>query len=329
MLTGLSMVFTATLQPGELEFESGDKVYITLYGGADGATFDASLGGSFNCTAVADATIEYGHLFEFTGNMPAISLKDFVTALCQRYNLIIYTNGLSKTIEFIPFKMLYANQPKAIDWSKKLHKNGIETQFHPEDFSQENIFTYLKENGEEISGAQGILVLDDETAERAEKKITQPFAATNSISRLQNLTVPQIKMLEYDTTTSAYKTNDVKPRILYLNSVVLADAITYADGAGTASNGATTEPFAWFIDDSKPFNLGFENNLLTAHYTELGYMLYRYKKLSAYFNLSAADVLGFDFTKPVFLKQYSCYFYVNKIEGYTPKKLTKVELIKM
>jgi hypothetical protein len=328
-LTGLSMVFTATLQPGELEFESGDKVYITLSGGADGATFDTSLGGSFICNAISDTTIEYGHLFEFTGNMPAISLKDFVKALCQRYNLILCTDGLSKTIEFIPFKTLYANQPKAIDWSKKLHKNGIETQFHPEDFSQQNVFTYLKESGEEIPGAQGILTLDDETAERTEKKITQPFATTSSISRLQNITVPQIKMLEYNTTSSTYKTTDVKPRILYLESVVLTDAITYGDGINTASDGTTAEPFAWFIDDSKPYNLGFENNLLTTHYTELGYMLYRYKKLSAYFNLSAADVMGFDFTKPVYLKQYSCYFYVNKIEGYTPKKLTKVELIKM
>ncbi|UPT66917.1 MAG: hypothetical protein M0D57_21230 [Sphingobacteriales bacterium JAD_PAG50586_3] len=328
-LTGLSMVFPEALEPGELEFEHGDKVYVTLYGGADGATYDASLGGTFTCTAVTDTTIEYGNLFEFTGNMPAISLKAFIKALCQRYNLLLYTDGLSKTIEFIPFKTLYDNQSKAIDWSKKMHKRGIETHFHPDEFSQQNIFAYIKEDGDEIPGAQGILTLDDETAELTEKKITQPFAATNSISRLQNLTVPQIKMMEYDADSSTYKNNDVKPRILYLDSVILTDAITYDDGTTTATDGATEEPFAWFINEAKPFNLGFDNNLLATHYTELGYMLYRYKKLTARFNLSAADVMGFDFKKPVYLSQYSCYFYVNKIEGYTPKKLTKVELIKM
>jgi hypothetical protein len=116
---------------------------------------------------------------------------------------------------------------------------------------------------------------------------------------------------------------------LYLDSVELDDAIIYDDGADTQSDGTTTEPLAWFIDSAKTINLGFANNLLPAHYTELGYMLYRYKKLTAYFNLSAADVIGFDFKKPIYLKQYSSYFYVNKIEGYTPKKLTKVELIKM
>jgi hypothetical protein len=328
-MSGLSMPFNATLSPGELEFELGDKVYVTLSGGANGSTFDASLGGAFSCNAISDTSIAYGHLFEFTGNLPTISLKEFVKALCQRYNLLMFTNEQAKTIEFIPFKTLYQNQPQATDWSKKLHSNGIETEFHPTEYAQQNVFAYAIEDNEEIVGAEGILALDDETAEHKDKKITQPFAATNSISRLQNIHVPQIKMLEYDTDALAYKPHDVKPRILYVESLVLDDAITYDDGIDTETDGATGEPLAWFIDADKTINLGFENNLLTKHYTELGYMLYRYKKLSAKFNLSAADVLGFDFKKPVYLKQYSSYFYVNKIEGYTPQKLTKVQLIKM
>jgi hypothetical protein len=328
-MTSLSMPFNATLTPGELEFEYGDKVYVTLYGGADGCTFDTIFGGTFTCDAISDTAIAYGHLFEFAGNLPSISLKDFVKALCQRYNLLLYTDEAAKTIAFIPFKTLYQNQPKAIDWTKKLHKNSIETELHPDNYSQYNVFTYLHDEDVETSGAKGILALEDETAELKEKKITQPFAATNSISRLQNLTVPQIHLMEYDEDSSTYKTQEVKPRILYLDSVELDDAIIYDDGADTQSDGTTTEPLAWFIDSAKTINLGFANNLLPAHYTELGYMLYRYKKLTAYFNLSAADVIGFDFKKPIYLKQYSSYFYVNKIEGYTPKKLTKVELIKM
>ena len=328
-MTSLSMPLNATLTPGELDFEYGDKIYVTLYGGGDGCTFDTLFGGAFTCDAISDTSIAYGHLFEFAGNLPVISLKDFVKALCQRYNLLLYTDEAAKTIAFIPFKTLYQNQPKAIDWTKKLHKNSIETELHPDNYSQYNMFTYLNDEDVETIGAKGILALNDETAELKEKKIAQPFAATNSISRLQNLTVPQIHLMEYDEDSSTYKTQDVKPRILYLDSVELDDAITYADGVNTQSDGTTAEPLAWFIDNAKTINLGFANNLLPAHYTELDYMLYRYKKLTAYFNLSAADVMGFDFKKPIYLKQYSSYFYVNKIEGYTPKKLTKVELIKM
>ncbi|MCT4665620.1 MAG: hypothetical protein N4A45_10340 [Flavobacteriales bacterium] len=46
-------------------------------------------------------------------------------------------------------------------------------------------------------------------------------------------------------------------------------------------------------------------------------------------NLTREDVINFDIKKPIHIKQLGGLFYVNKIHGYNPRALTKVELIKI
>lgn len=45
--------------------------------------------------------------------------------------------------------------------------------------------------------------------------------------------------------------------------------------------------------------------------------------------LSSIDIIQFDIYKPVYLRQYGAYFYVNKISGWEDGKLCEVELLKL
>lgn len=51
--------------------------------------------------------------------------------------------------------------------------------------------------------------------------------------------------------------------------------------------------------------------------------------ISAYFNLTAAEVLNFDLRRPVYVSQFNAFFYLNKIEQFKLDNLTRLELIRI
>jgi hypothetical protein len=335
-ITEIPTVFSSYIVADDIALNAGDEVYVEVHAGSIIATIDTGINSaSFYCNAVEETEIEYNQEFEFTGNMPDISLKDFVKALCVRYNFLTYTNSAEKTIEFISFREYYSTTANCLDWTRKMDINNAGINFQQDGYARRTIFDYLIDNKEVTEGAKGIMDIGNEIAEKEETVYKQPFAATPNIKRLLGIEIPQIKLYEIE--DNKLQAGDVSPRILYvIQNTLLIQAdlpdeqiVKYNDGVTELADENTTDPFAWYISQGKPENLGFENNLLPFAYTELTEVLKNYKKLTAWFNLTANDVINFDFKRPIYLQQFSAYFYVNKIENYTPQKLTKVELIKL
>lgn len=337
-ITTLSTVFASYIGADDITLEIGGEVYIEVQAGSINATVDTSIHSTmFYCNAVEDTEISYNQEFEFTGNMPDISLKDFIKALCIRYNFLTYTSSAEKTIEFVAFKDYYKNVANCIDWTEKMDVNNTSITFQQDGYARRTVFDYIVDKNEIVDGARGLMDIGNEVAEKEETIIKQPFAATPAIKRLSGMEMPHIKL--YESEENKLIADDISPRILYVNDVFtdepttgiapVALQIIYNDGDTVLEDHTTREPFAWFAATGNLINLGFENNLLNFAYKELTAVLKEYKKLSAWFNLTANDVINFDFKKPIYLKQFSAYFYVNKIENYTPKKLTKAELIKL
>jgi len=343
--------------------EYGDLIYV------DVNTVDSLyvLSGDFRCNGVSDTSIVYTNLFECTGNMPDMPLKDFVRAFMVRYNLLLLSNKATNIIEFVPFKNLYENT--AYDWSDKIDSRDRELQFRAERYGQNNLFQYLDDNQYVPGYASGVINVSD-TNLKEDAILKQPFGASLDVIRLKGLSCPEVPLYLFDeadidnlpipeyapplititggVTGFGYFLNDigqynrkttpqsVTPRLLYLKQTMLtADPIIYKDGPFSFVSGPLrTEPLAWFWNDTEPYNLSFDstktgNSLLTDNYTELEFMLDKMKIVTAQFNLSADDVINHDFTRPVFISYLNAYFYVNAIKDYTPNSLTEVELIRL
>jgi hypothetical protein len=353
---------SGNIRAENFDADAGDFIYCTIlaYNNDTVLSTDVSLGGAFLVT-LTEANIGYTQLFDCTGNMPEISLKDFVKSLLQRYNLIIKTDVTAQIAEFYTYNDVYNAEP--LDWTDKLNVSNHSIAFHPDFFGQNNQFRWADETNNPPDYANGNIAIGDTILKKELITIQQPFAASLDVIKFDDKNVMQIPLLEFDeitvnagdspaiaepsqlvisnttnyapgfninfsiTTNTIYKLETVKPRIGYIDNTLMTEELVYDDGTTTAQN-STTEPLTHFWNNSA-YNLTFTANSdgLIDNYTTLTFTLHKFKKLKALFNLKATDALGFDFKRRIFI-QHLGTFYVNKISNYQPGKLTEVELIK-
>jgi hypothetical protein len=288
--TGINLNFS--VEDATLEY--GDKVFVKVFL-IDNINV---LSGDFRCIGASDTSIVYTNLFECTGNMPDMPLKDFVRAFMVRYNLLLLSNKATNIIEFVPFKNLYENT--AYDWSDKIDSRDKELQFRAERYGQSNLFQYLDDNQYVPGYASGVINVSD-TNLKEDAILKQPFGASLDVVRLKGLSCPEVPLYLFDEadidnlpipeyapfftggSQAAFdhmfnqmlpvwqaenamynrKTTpqNVTPRILYLNATMLtADPIIYKDGPLSFVSGPLrTEPLAWFWNDTEPYNLSFDS----------------------------------------------------------------------
>lgn len=358
--TPYSMVLPSTIILEEVTLSQGDIIYVEVEAGGANASFNSSLfDGVFKCTKVSNTVIGYTNLFEPTGNMPEMTLKEFVKSLAQRYNLLFKADVVSQVITVLTYDEVYNAEP--LDWTDRLDVGGNKIDFHPAFFGQNNQFRWADETNNPEDYANGQLVISDEILTKDIITIQQPFAASLDVIRFDNVSVSQIPLLEYDSisvadgsapaiaepnqviiynvtpnilnsisfqTAAIYKLTTVKPRILYVVNTLMTEELVYDDGTATAQD-STTEPLTKFWNDTG-YNLTFADNEtgLIDNYINLAFSFGRFKKLTVLMNLTAIDALTFQFDTTIYLNPYG-RFYVNKISNYQPNKLTAVELIKV
>jgi hypothetical protein len=345
-----------TLLAENVDLSQGETVYVKVFLIDN---INCLTGSSFKCTNATDTTVGYTNLFEINGNMPEMTLKEFVKSLVQRYNLILKTDVTAQIADFYTYDEVYNAEP--LDWTDKIDVADHNIEFHPEYFSQNNQFRWSDETNNPPEYANGNIQIGDTTLKKELITIQQPFAASLDVIRFDNKNVMQIPLLEFDTfsvnsgdapaiaspqqivissatpnllnslgfnTTLLYKLVTVKPRIGYIDNVFMTEELVYDDGTATAQN-STTEPLTHFWNNSA-YNLTFTANSdgLIDNYATLTFSLNRFKKVTALFNLKATDALTFDFKRTIYIEHLG-KFYVNKISAYQANKLTQVELIKI
>jgi hypothetical protein len=348
------------LQPN-IDCLAGNDLYtvitFTNLSGIDDENVESNI--VFEVFNITDTIISYTNLFEINGNMPEMTLKEFVKSLAQRYNLLFKADVVSQVITVLTYDEVYNATP--LDWTDRLDVGGKKIDFHPAFFGQNNQFRWADETNNPVDYANGQLLISDEILSKAIVTIQQPFAASLDVIRFDNVSVSQIPLLEYDEisvssgdapaiaaanqviiynvtpnilntlgfqTSAVYKLTTVKPRLLYVDLTVMSDELVYDDGTNTAQD-ANAEPLTWFWNDSA-YNLTFvdnENGLID-NYISLAFSFGRFKKLTVLMNLTAIDALTFAFDRTITINPYG-RFYVNKINNYQPNQLTEVELIKV
>jgi hypothetical protein len=70
-------------------------------------------------------------------------------------------------------------------------------------------------------------------------------------------------------------------------------------------------------------------SLLNINYAALSRMLTKTNLRKEKFNLPVYEVAGLKHYIPIYLRQFSAYFYVNKITNYVPGHLCTVEIVKL
>jgi hypothetical protein len=269
-------------------------------------------------------------LVDVNALIPEMKIGEFIKAYCQMFDLMIIVDEQSKTVEFKPFENILSGQVgNAVDWSSKIDLTDLPTlQFVFEEFARTNNCIYKTIEGETPPrGTNTSFSINNENLNDERKFIELPYACTVTSYHLEK-SIPHIKVIKgndsFEPTTQ---------RILlmkHFNASSLSESINYHyNSFNTIAH--IDIPYCWFIEEGRQVNLGFEYNLLPRYYQALRQIVANARIISLSLRLTAADINQLDFTRPVYLSQFSSYFYINKIQGfkYTGNDSTMVELVKL
>lgn len=300
-------------------------------------------GGGFGTTGAPayDTVFTYGiSVWNFHRLMPNMTQKDLLKVPANQFALFFSRDVMTDTIYAARMNDIVDNIPFALDWSEKLHddKDSWKLDYRLPKYARKNYLKYAVDSSDldmAVGTGDGFFECDDETLPPETTLIQLPFAASATKSYLNGLYAPIIRKME----GSEFRINTVQRIIVDdTQDITTGDAIHYLDGV-TTSDETIDIPLAYFIHPAKTFNLGFEDSLIEDYYDGLVDILSRVKKVTALFKLDVNDIVKIDqidpntnlpywFT-PIYLWQFSSYFYVNKIHAFTGKGLTKVELIRI
>lgn len=301
--------------------------------------------GEFNVIIKAGSTIEI--LNADKENRPLFNSKllvnnilsndkqiDLIREYCKMFCLLPILDESTKTLRLVKFNDIEDNIGNFIDWSDKLDLTEKPViKYLPSGYFQENNFSWDKDGDEEQPiGTNGFMPVNNENLESEGDILELRYASTYSQDMLLNIPVPRIGIIK-----SNEIQDDKTQRLLILYRKAINDLsdtsnFIYEQGTDTLTlSGADELPLARFIEPSYNYNLGFENSLIGIYYRALANVLSSYKNVTCNIRLTAADINQLDFFKPVYIKQFNCYFYINKITGYEPDSAqsTQVELIKL
>jgi hypothetical protein len=283
---------------------------------------------------IAQADFSYmSNVLNFRQIQSDFKQGDFIKQYLQMYCAIIQVNEFTKLVQINKFDDLINNIGLSVDWSDKIdYIDEPEITYSLDDYAQVNTLTYTDDDSViKPAGTDGEILIDDETLDGTNEFIELDYAATELVTRLEGLQIPNIKIWTTDIQDSVPVTEiteEVEPRILLLERV--AGSVDYIDGT-TTTNVTTNLPVTWFIRTDKTYNLGFANSLIPSYYNTLQRVLDRTKIVNVNVRLTPLDINQLDFLKPVYIDKFNSYFYISKISGFDSTKVdsVEVELVKL
>jgi hypothetical protein len=262
--------------------------------------------------------------------LPNITVAAFLKMVSQMTASIILVNEADKEVEFFTVNQLQANIGLARDWSDKLVNIRLSNwSSRSTGFGQLTTFRYTNE--EVLGAAFGgyDLPIDDQTLEPVKALVALPVSAPRSIER-NGVDIAYIPRLDV-TTGLPVVSNDTKQTVVI--------RVPY-DGTITMPYAYTTNVGSFFEADPDLVNVGkfvdatfgglsWADDLFQRYYLPIQKWVEAYKEVTCFIELTAVDVFNLDFRKPVYLKQFDAYFYIQKIYDWVPGKPTKVDLLKI
>ena len=240
---------------------------------------------------------------------------DFVRAVIQTFALFPVFDYRTKTVTFETFQTVIDNKNagNVMDWSDKLLQDDeLEFSYQPDNFAKINEINFKEENDYQTGWT--FRMYSASLEQGPEEYMEIPFASAKNLTfdtYGQVVNLPLYEVSQQDSGISrTWKGSDTP----YLLQVLLPFSKTIQQGTVSAVKNVYTGNF--YTENVKQ-NFDALTNAIAFPTV-----------LRASFDLSLLDIYMIDFMKPVWLEQFSAYFYLLKVENYSGEIVT-CEMIKL
>lgn len=287
-------------------------------------------------------SVQFGQMVQCERIFPDVSQKDLLKDMLWRFGIICQTDDYSATITFSSLGDIVNNIPTAKDWSSKLINQGVQVSTNPGSYSQINYMEYQVDpnNGLTLIPLKKwwskIIIKNKTLSAIAQDWVVSMFGG--SLNRpYYGDSIAYIQMVDPTDTQKSFSVS-VAPRILIdqkLNIGALQRSVRFTDNPtgdlndpahNVIINDIISVPY--FDKPGGQYSLDWEK-LRLLNYPALEKVLNNYKKISDYFLLSAKDIAELNLLVPIYLEQYSSYFYINKVNSWIENVPVKIDLIKL
>lgn len=242
-------------------------------------------------TAVCGSAISLARSLGFSTGVDAFK------AMLQYYGLTCECNNGQKAVTFHQLAELYDRKDEAVDWSDKLVAGSATRTYALDGYAQSN----------------RILLKENKTLEwSAGTTIECPVAVIDKEQDLFTIGLQGGKGHDI----AFFKLDDEKVKSQKLN----APQVEVISDTGIQPS----EYSKWLVKGADVAN--YEADLLD-NYIGLWQMLQRPLTIVATFNLTTADAVSLDFFKPIYLRQFGRYFYLNEVSNWHKGAVTECTLV--
>lgn len=240
---------------------------------------------------------------------------DFVRAVIQTFALFPVFDYRTKTVTFETFQTVIDNKKagNVMDWSDKLLQDDeLEFSYQPDNFAKINEINFKEENDYQTGWT--FRMYSASLEQGPEEYMEIPFASAKNLTfdtYGQVVNLPLYEVSQQDSGISrTWKGSDTP----YLLQALLPFSKTIQQGTVSAARNVYTGNFY-----TKNIKQNFDALTNAIAFPTV---------LRASFDLSLLDIYMIDFMKPVWLEQFSAYFYLLKVENYSGEIVT-CEMIKL
>ena len=279
---------------GKIDLAIGDEISFSLNNNRDKNSKPTLT--EFNCKAdvANNGEVAYTGYYPIALNLPEISIIDYVKAL----NVITCSFPLqvrdgSSDIEMIGYDRIFANMNNAYDWSNRLipTTNGHvrNAAYSLDGWCQHNRYKWKEDD--EVAGQHMVdIALNNRTIDYEQDVWELPFAASEG-NRIPIVTQSKVVSINQGgigyAVQMATEYNECEPRLMCIE-----------DKNGNAS-------LVFNIDLERIYKERFERIRNTIEHPFI---------IKESFAMQAIDLLTFDESRPVFLRQYNQYFAVIEMQ---------------
>jgi hypothetical protein len=338
---------------GSIDVSVGDVLTFEIYNPSAPSKFD--IDGVYYKIEL-DKTVGENKTLFLADSLPDITFADLVRWVAVSFGLLLYVDNSSKTVYFIPFQDIVNNKANALDWSDKIDKGSeIIKDFSSvlENYGQTNYFKYTDSSdyaitllSDSITGiyGRGEFNIDNDFIEQETDLFEAPFATTANIEAfkidddnwfwcpfIQLGGEARILINRAQLGISYFSNNYTLLNVVGSTGTSTASQLPlyYFDketrGANNIDRYTETLNYATAQINNSP-SIGMIDKYMDDYRTMLNYS----EMLECRMKFSAKDILQLDFSRPIYLKQFKSYYYLNRIDEYDGTSNTSlVQLIKI
>jgi len=284
--------------------------------------------------------------------LPDITIGAFLKSVAQIFGALFIVNDNTKEVEIFTIKKLKENIPLALDWSSKVvnFDNAFWTT-RAKGYGQSSVLKYTNEDSLKNSLiGQYTMPVGDGTLPIETTIVNVPYSGSEMRKGFaQSEDMPKMKrfisseatftLQQWIDNVKAY--NAGKQRVLYLlTRPNQGYNLNYRNNTNAglplySVNTSVDIPYCYFNFNNKnqvqgvTRQLGFDSYMFDEYYRFLEQITEQYRQLTVQLYLEPTDIKKLDFRLPIYLSQFSSYFFIEQISDWVSGEPCKVVLLKI